>query len=268
MQRQPVAAGRFYPGTQTGINDTLNLFQQSVPSVTPHKAVAVIVPHAGYIYSGATAFKTLGQVTIPDTVVLIGPNHHGQGARVAVAAKDWQMPWGTVTLNTPLVEALPQTSPLFELNDLAHEFEHSLEVQLPLLHHFRPDVEIVPIAVFPLSFAECEQAANTLADVITQQQEQVLLLASTDMTHYKSRADATKSDIQAIEQMLAFNPKGLYDVVKKKNISMCGMVPTVIIMLTARQLGADSVELVEYTDSGEASGDTSQVVGYAGLVVS
>ncbi len=268
MQRQPVAAGRFYPGSQAGINEIVSQFEQSLPNITPHKATAVVVPHAGYIYSGATAFKTLSQVTIPHTIVLIGPNHHGRGARVAVAAKEWDMPWGTVPLNTAIAVTLPQHSSLFQLDNLAHEYEHSLEVQLPLLHHFQQKLQIVPIAVFPLAYSECEQAARALADVIKQQQEHVLLLASTDMTHYESRTTATRLDTQAIERMLEFDPQGLYEVVRDKNISMCGMVPTVITMLAAKLLGADAVQLVEYTDSGEASGDTAQVVGYAGLVVS
>ncbi|PIE57673.1 MAG: AmmeMemoRadiSam system protein B [Desulfobulbus propionicus] len=268
MHRKTVAAGRFYPGTGTELQAALTRLGKNTWGGELQEATAVVVPHAGYIYSGPTAFKVLSRVRIPSTVILIGPNHHGLGARVAVGTMDWQMPWGTIPLYAKLCHALVRPAKLFQADDLAHAHEHALEVQLPLLNHFRPDVRIVPIATAPLTYAECERAALELAEVLHEEQESALLLASTDMSHYKSRCQASRLDRQAIEQMVRFNPRGLYQVVREKNISMCGMAATVITLLTSRHLGAKSVELVEYTDSGEATGDLSQVVGYAGLVVS
>ncbi|WP_028583301.1 AmmeMemoRadiSam system protein B [Desulfogranum mediterraneum] len=268
MLRQPAAADRFYPGDPARLEQALGQLIPQVPEKVRRPAKAIILPHAGYVYSGATAGLTVAQVTVPESVVILGPNHYGQGAELALSAADWSMPLGEVPRDRPLSERLLAASSAIVSDDLAHEREHSLEVQVPFLQAQQPDLRLVALAVSQVSYGLCRQVGQELAKAIQDHGEPVLMVASTDMTHYKPRAQASEQDRLAIERMLAFDPEGLYRVVGERGITMCGVLPTTIVLLAAKELGASKVELVHYTDSGEVSGDTDQVVGYAGLIVS
>ena len=263
--RSPVVANRFYPGRPTELQGTLN---DLVPEINedqkPH-AIAAISPHAGYIYSGGVAGETIGRVHIPDTVVILGPNHHGRGAALALGTEDWQMPLGDVAIDGELARSILDRSEVITEDETAQAYEHSLEVQVPFLQHCNSSVRIVPIVVSHVSYETCVEAASDLAEAIKDYSRPVLVLASTDMTHYESRESASRKDHMALECIEKLDPKGLYDTVIGNRISMCGIMPTTITLLTAIKLGAKEAHLVRYTDSGEASGDTEQVVGYAGL---
>nr|WP_321466950.1 AmmeMemoRadiSam system protein B [uncultured Desulfobulbus sp.] len=268
MTRMPVVADRFYPGHPASLG-------RAVADLTPHvaqsakqEALAVVMPHAGYIYSGATAGATIARVRVPQTVLIMGPNHHGRGRTLALGRDDWEMPMGTVPVDQQLAEAILQASSLIQADEEAHLYEHSLEVQVPFLQLVQPGVNIVPLVVSSLSFEDCQQVARDLAVAIGSLRRPVLILASTDMSHYESRQSASHKDSLAIERILAMDAQGLYTTVLGQRISMCGIMPTTIALLAAQELGATRAELVRYTDSGEASGDTSQVVGYAGLIIS
>jgi AmmeMemoRadiSam system protein B len=266
MSRQPVVADRFYVGDPV-------LLQQSLDRYIPgdqekKKAFAVIVPHAGYVYSGGVAGETFSRVEIPENVIILGPNHHGTGASLAVGQEDWLMPMGAVPLATGLAAELVRKSECFTADDLAQQNEHSLEVQVPFLQYFQDNLRIVPIVVSHITFTRCQQAARELVRAMKRFARPTLLVASTDMSHYESRQKASAKDHLALEKISALDPEGLYDTVLFNRISMCGFIPTTIVLLAALELGAQRAELVRYTDSGEASGDTSQVVGYAGLVIS
>jgi len=266
--RQPIVAGRFYPDNPQELQQTLARLIPCASQEEKNNAKAVIIPHAGYVYSGGVAGITISKVNVPETVVILGPNHHGRGAQVALSTDDWQMPMGKVPADQELAGEILKNSARITADETAHAFEHSLEVQVPFLQHEQKNLQIVPICVGHLSYEECQLVAQDLAGAIQAARKDVLLVASTDMTHYKSREEATKQDALAIEHILRFDPKGLYDTIHKYQISMCGVIPTTITLLTAKALGARKVELIQYTDSGDASGDISQVVGYAGLVVS
>jgi AmmeMemoRadiSam system protein B len=230
-------------------------------------AIAVISPHAGYVYSGPVAAETVARVNIPDTVVILGPNHHGRGAPLALGTEDWHMVMGDVAVNRELAALILEGSTVITRDEAAHEHEHSLEVQVPFLQYYNPSLQIVPIVVSHVTYGACEEAAQDLAAAVRTFAKPVLLVASTDMTHYESRADASRKDSLALDHILKMDPRGLYDTVVGNRISMCGIMPTTIVVLAAIELGATRAELVRYTDSGEASGDTDQVVGYAGLVL-
>jgi AmmeMemoRadiSam system protein B len=240
-----------------------------VPEVAGAKkpALAVVLPHAGYVYSGATAGRTVSAVAVPETVVILGPNHHGRGAALALGTEEWRMPMGTVPVDRQLAAAILERSTAIVADEEAHASEHSLEVQIPFLQQVQPHLQIVPIVVGHLPYGVCQAAARDLAGAIASHPKPVLLVASTDMSHYESRRQASRKDRLAIERILALDPRGLYDTVIGQRISMCGIMPTTIVLLAALELGATRAELVEYTDSGAASGDTDQVVGYAGLIV-
>ena len=266
--RQPVVANQFYPGDPTQLEQTVAGLTPVVDENEKITATAVIMPHAGYVYSGATAGLTISRVQVPETVIILGPNHHGRGAAVALGTTDWQMPMGTVPIDQELAAQLLQISQIVTEDEQAHSREHSLEVQVPFLQFLQNNLQIVPICVSHISYAECEVVAKDIAAAVQAVARPVLLVASTDMTHYKSREQASAQDHMAIDKMLAFDPKGLYETVHAHQISMCGVIPTVITLLASRALSSNKVELVRYTDSGETSGDTNQVVGYAGLIVS
>jgi len=266
MLRQPAVAYRFYPGSPKELERTVKSLLPD-PDSDKINAIAAISPHAGYIYSGRLAGRTLGAAVIPETVVIIGPNHHGRGAPIAVSKTPWEMPCGTVPIAQDIVTGLLEASVLIRPDEAAHRDEHSLEVQVPFLQALQPHLSLVPIAVSRLDFQSCTEVANTLAEVIKTSAKPVLLVASTDMSHYESRSSAAKKDRRALDRIIELDPEGLYRTVTSEHITMCGFIPVTITMIAAKLLGASKVDLVDYTDSGDVSGDTSQVVGYAGLII-
>lgn len=268
MIRQPAVADRFYPGNRNVLSRTVNDLLPSPQTITRNKALATVCPHAGYIYSGAVAAETLGAVQVPPVVVILGVNHHGQGAPIALSRATWVMPMGDVSVNRRFTELLlSPDSPIIH-DETAHRFEHSLEVQVPFLQALQPELTIVPIVLSHISFPMCEEIGATLASVIRLFAEDVLIVASSDMTHYESRQSASEKDHQVLSQIEQLNPRGVYDLVHSRRISMCGVVPVTVALITAKALGATKAEVIRYTDSGERSGDTDQVVGYAGVVIS
>jgi AmmeMemoRadiSam system protein B len=266
MSRLPVVADRFYPGDPTLLKQTL---AELVPAgQQPVSARAVIAPHAGYVFSGAVAGETFARVNIPETVILLGPNHHGRGEPVALGTEDWAMPMGTVPFAVDLAATILNDSEVIVADNEAHTYEHSLEVQVPFLQYFQKNLSIVPLVVSHMSYGRCQQVGHDLVRAVKAYNKPVLLVASTDMTHYEPREDASVKDHLALQHIINLDPEGLYNTVVTNRISMCGFIPATITLLAAIKLGAIGAELVRYTDSGAASGDTDQVVGYAGLVIS
>lgn len=267
MIRQPAVAGSFYPADPSQLSNQLIKLVRSEKS--PAAATAIIVPHAGYVYSGAVAGEVIAATKIPKTVVMLGPNHQGVGQEVAVSAADgWATPLGEVPVNTVLREKLCQSIPSLQADERAHQLEHSLEVMLPLLLQCRPDLEIVPISLRTLDLAGCLQLGSQIASALSLQDEEVLLLASSDMNHFLDADTTEKLDFMAIDAMTGFDPERLYQVVMDNRISMCGVLPAVVVMQAAKELGATHCQLVRHTHSGEINGDTSRVVGYASLSIS
>jgi len=268
MTRMPSVAGRFYPGDPEHLRAAMEMLIPAVAEADKVSALAVVMPHAGYVYSGATAGNTISRVRVPETVLVMGPNHQGRGAALALGTEDWQMPMGIVPIDRQLAADILRGSTMMVEDEEAHLLEHSLEVQVPFLQQVQPRLRLVPLVVSQLSFSQCRKVAAELATAINNFEQPVLMVASTDMSHYESRQQAAQKDKLAIERILALDPQGLYATVVGQRISMCGVIPTTIVLLAALELGATRVQLVRYTDSGEASGDTSQVVGYAGLIIS
>ena len=269
MIRSPAVANQFYPGNPATLSETLDSLIPSVPETEKQTALAVVSPHAGYIYSGAVAGETFARVRLPKDVIILGPNHHGYGAMVGLMAEGaWQMPLGDVAINSELAKSVQRHSDLVETDEVAHRFEHSLEVQVPFLQYLQKDLTITPLVISHISLENCEKLGRQLAAGIKQYNKPVLMVASSDMTHYESRFSASSKDKQAIDQILDLDPAGLYRTVVQKGITMCGVIPTTVALMAALELGAKKAELVRYTDSGEASGDTRQVVGYAGIIIS
>lgn len=264
--RMPAVADRFYPGDSGTLSHTI---QDLTPSTTKaQKAYAVVSPHAGYIYSGAVAGETFARVQVPETVIILGPNHHGHGDPVALSTTLWQMPMGLVPIDTAIADALLQASSAITVDETAHRFEHSLEVQVPFLQARQKKLSIVPLVISHISYPMCQEVGTALAKVIAASGKNILIVASSDMTHYESRDAADKKDHYALKKLADLDPATLYHAILDHNISMCGIMPVTIALIAAMALGATRTELVRYSDSGAVSGDTNQVVGYAGVIIS
>jgi AmmeMemoRadiSam system protein B len=267
MVRTPAVAGQFYPDDPAVLAAQLKAYLK--PEGEPKPALLAVSPHAGYVYSGAVAGRVLSRVKVPARVVVAGPNHRGMGAQAAIMSQGaWQTPLGQVGLDQALGEQLKRETSLVEEDPQAHRLEHSLEVQVPFLQALRPDLKLLPLCLGHLSFAHCRDIGQALARAIRAQGEPVLMVASTDMTHYESAGAAKQKDSRAIERILALDPQGLYDTVRGLGISMCGVLPTTVCLVAALELGAAQAELVAYAHSGMVTGDDREVVGYAGLLVS
>jgi len=266
MIRQPAVAGQFYPGTEQALRSEL---RRLIPENSrKQQAIGVISPHAGYVYSGSTAGQLLAGISIPRTVIILGPNHHGIGSLAALSPDaGWQTPLGTTAIERCLAGLLQQQIPAVQADAAAHLHEHSLEVQLPFLQYLRPDVTIVPLCLAFGDYAGCEIVGNGIAAAIREFGEPVLILASSDMTHYESAESAKQKDSLALERALALDPQGLVDVCRSNRITMCGVIPAATMLVAAKSLGATSAELVAYTTSGQVTGDNSEVVAYAAVTV-
>jgi MEMO1 family protein len=268
--RPPAVAGRFYPRNPDDLRAEASgyLAPATAAQQTPVKALGVIAPHAGYIYSGHVAGAVFARVEIPLQCLVLCPNHTGMGRALAIMSEGaWQTPLGEVAIDTGLAAALKQRFPALQEDSAAHRAEHAAEVELPFLQLRQPRLRFVPIALGTSQFETLEQLGKALADVIAAKQDPILIVASTDMNHYESDAITRVKDHRALERILTLDPQGLYDVVTQQNISMCGLGPTVAMLTAARQLGAKSADLVKYATSGDVSGDRNLVVGYAGVVV-
>jgi len=266
--RQPAVANRFYPGSPKALERAISKFLPSGFDPDKEKSIAVVSPHAGYVYSGELAAKTLGSVEIPETVIIIGTNHRGAGLSVALSTRTWNMPFGPVPVDMDFSALLLASSSHIKGDELAHNSEHSLEVQVPFLQYFQKNLSIVPLAISHISLPTCLEIAKSLADAVKQAGKRVLIVASTDMSHYEPRKTATKRDSLALKCIEELDPDKLYRTVRDNAISMCGVLPVTIALFAANMLGATSAKLIGYTDSGYVSGDTDQVVGYAGLSIS
>lgn len=266
MIRRSAVAGSFY----AGMRDRLRLQVEDLlpKGVAREQAIGVVAPHAGYMYSGRVAGAVYSRVEFPDTFVILGPNHTGLGAGAAVMTYgQWETPLGSVRIDAELGKAILAHSSVLEEDHLGHLREHSIEVQLPFLQYFERPFTFVPICLFSHEYAACQDVGQAVAKAVREGGKRVLLVASTDMSHYISREEATVKDRKAIDAILALDPQGLHRVVRKEGISMCGFHPTTAMLVAAKSLGATSADLVMYTDSGEVTRDLNEVVAYAGLVI-
>ncbi len=267
MIRRACVAGQFYPGDGAALEKAVKAYL-SPSSGKKERAKAVIVPHAGYMYSGYVAGAVYASVEIPDHIVLIGPNHTGLGERAAIMdSGSWETPIGSVNINEKLAGLILGNCKLFSIDAIAHMREHSLEVQLPFLYHLNKNISFVPITVMHAEFRECSIMGKAVAKAITEFKKDVLIVVSSDMNHYESDSVTRKKDKLAIDKALALDGKGLLDITSDKDITMCGVIPAVIAIEAAKELKAENARLVKYATSGDTSNDYEQVVGYAGIII-
>jgi AmmeMemoRadiSam system protein B len=261
-------AGRFYPADP---EELASLVDQCLPKepVAQESWPALMLPHAGLIYSGKVAGQTISRVKIPSKVIVIGPKHTPYGVEWAVAPhKTWSMPGGTLASDPGLGQRLCQAIPGLQLDAAAHAQEHAIEVELPFLQRLAPNSKVLGIAIGGGNLARCRQFAAGLAKVIRGLDEPPLLVISSDMNHFASDAENRRLDEIALKAMETLDPEQLYKTVTGQHISMCGLLPAVIVMETLKELGRlRKSERVAYATSADASGDKSRVVGYAGVLL-
>jgi len=264
--REPAVAGRFYPADASELRADVESYLSPPQALV--QAIGCIVPHAGYIYSGQVAGAVFSRLAIPSCCIVLCPNHTGLGHPLAIMKHGgWRTPLGDLPIATELAEKLLQAFPALVEDSAAHRAEHAIEVELPFMQVIRPGVQFVPIAVGTSRLLLLEHLGEALATVIEACEQPVLVIASSDMNHYEDDASTRVKDHKAIDQILAMDPRGLYETVMNESISMCGFGPAVAMLTAARRLGAQSAELVQYATSGDVTGDREMVVGYAGILV-
>jgi len=265
MLRQTAVAGQFYPADKKVLEKQL---QKMVPAGgKQQKVIGLLAPHAGYAYSGACAGQGYGRIALTGTVIILGVNHRGHGALLALDGNDaWETPLGNVAVNAELRSSLLNASPLFALDSEAGRLEHSLEVQVPFITYLSPGSQILPITIAAHRLTDLLAAGRAIAGLF-KEHDDIMMVASSDMSHYIPAAKARELDAKAIERLLELDAQGLHRTVAENRISMCGVAPAVIMLAAAKEAGASKAELVCYTHSGEVSGDNNEVVGYASLIV-
>ncbi len=270
VQTRPAAvAGMFYPADPQQL-DTMVQRLIGNGDVQPAAWPAVMVPHAGLVYSGRLAAQTLKHVKIPKTVIVIGPKHTPLGVNWAVAPHDqWELPGGSIRADVPLARRLAEAIPGLELDSAAHQREHAIEVELPLLARLAPEARVVGIAIGSADLDACRRFATALAEVLRLLPEPPLLVISSDMNHFANDAENRRLDEIALKAIETLDPAQVYaTVVERHQISMCGVRPCVIVMETLRQLGQlQRSQRVGYATSADVSGEQQRVVGYAGMLL-
>jgi MEMO1 family protein len=271
MVRPPVVAGRFYPSDPQELARQIDFF--CLDSLTAKgkkvRALACVVPHAGYMYSGQVAGAVYSLIDIPARCILLGPRHFPQGQPMSILTEgSFETPLGEAPIDAALAAALARADPMLREDPIAHQREHSLEVQIPFLQRLAKDFRFVPVVLVSDRYGALEDLGRAVARVAAGCEEPVLIIASSDMNHYENEAITRAKDAHAIERILALDPRGLYDVVRNERISMCGYAATVAMLVAVVELGAKEAKLIRYATSGDVSGEHEQVVGYAGIVIS
>ena len=276
--RHPYRAGSFYAATASRLNRELagcftHKFGPGAPPSPPRQdltnTIALISPHAGYMYSGpiaATGFHYVATEGQPDTVIIVGPNHTGYGSGASVFIEGlWRTPLGDIPINASLASVIQRDSQYLDIDPLAHRYEHSIEVQLPFLQYVYEQFQLVPICMQMQDLEVSSDIGNAIANAV--EGLNVLIIASTDFSHYEPQPVALQKDDKAILAITQLDQEALQKVIQTYNISMCGYGPVSAAIVAAKRLGAAKGRLLQYKTSGDISEDFSQVVGYASIAL-
>jgi len=265
MIRNPVVAGQFYPASEKDLREMIA--QLTDVRAEKEEVVGLLVPHAGYIYSGRVTGATISRINFKDTFIIIGPSHTGLGKPYSVMTEGvWRTPLGDVETDTELARKIVEVSKYASEDDGAQEGEHAVEVQLPFLQYFRSDIRIVPIILAYSQADAYKEIGRDIALAIKELGREAVIMASGDMTHYESQKAASEKDNLAVEAMLEIDEDELTRRYETHNITMCAHGPVVCLISAAKELGVSGAELVKYETSGDTTGDYSAVVGYAGVI--
>jgi AmmeMemoRadiSam system protein B len=262
--REPAVAGSFYPASKEKIFKALefHLGESNGLKGTPLGAIS---PHAGWVYSGPVAGAVFGSIEVPDNVILVGPNHHGLGAKAAIDSSDgWSFPFGTVPVNAEIAGAIADDCPDVRFDAVAHAYEHSIEVIVPFLYARNPAVKIVPVSLFTDDADTVHRLGSAIAAAVDEYG--AMVVASTDMTHFLPDDQARKIDADSIKIIESMNYQRLLGWVKTAH-ALCGGTPVAVLLKACGDLGASRAELLKYATSGDTGGSRESVVGYGGFIV-
>lgn len=266
--RMPAVAGQFYPADANKLREQISSFTKGQKEQV--NAIACVLPHAGYMYSGLVAGQTIAGLKVKEKIILLGPNHTGYGVPFSIMTEGtWQTPLGKVKIDSEFASKLLKRSRLLEQDTEAHHGEHCLEVELPFLQYFKTDFEFIPIVVSSQDVSSSKKLGKEISEQIIESgaKDKTLIIASSDMTHYEPQKDAEEKDKAAIEAIVELDEDKLAKRVTGLNISMCGYAAVVSVIAAAKALGAKKARLVKYQTSGDTTGDTESVVGYAGVII-
>jgi AmmeMemoRadiSam system protein B len=275
--RRPTQAGAFYEGDAEALRTQIeNCFLQElgpkkrpvVNTAGPRKVVGLVCPHAGYMFSGvvaANAYYELAQDGKPDVVVILGPNHTGYGSGLALMNEGvWRTPLGDAEVDGETANQIVQETRLVDVDDLAHRFEHSIEVQLPFLQYlYGSEFKFVPICFQLQDLPSAVEVGKALVEVLGN--KNAVVIASSDMTHYEPQGNAETKDLAALKAVEAMDEKMFYSIIEKRNVTACGYGPIAAVITASKGLGAKEAKLLCYKSSGDVTGDYSSVVGYAAV---
>ncbi len=262
--RSPHVAGYFYPAEKEALFNFLS--RSIIPGLKKKPAVAILVPHAGYIYSGETAAKIYAQIELTQTVLILGPNHTGRGTAFSLMKEGvWETPLGRCPIDQNLAGLLLK-GPLLSEDLEAHLSEHSIEVQIPFLQYLHSDIQFVPLTIGTRDLDKLRQAGQFIGEVLSELEKRVLVVISSDLNHYEDEKTTREKDQKAISAMLELDETKLAGMVKKYDVSMCGFAPAYVGLVAIKLLGAKSADLMDHTTSALVSGDYDRVVGYAGMI--
>jgi len=261
--RRPAVAGQFYPSHPEDLNEELEVAFSDAAGGETLPIRGAVVPHAGYIYSGAVAAEVYARLPKRETYVLIGPNHHGLGLPVAISRDSWMTPLGVAECDLELADALMGN--IIEVDESAHLYEHSLEVQIPFLQHRFKGFKILPICMGLQDEETAVEVGEAVGEAAKSLDRDCTIIASSDFTHYEHQEEARRKDAQVIEAILRMDVAAVYKTVYGLNLTACGYGPISAAITASRILGAESGKLLRYSTSGDVTGDFSQVVGYGAI---
>jgi len=276
VNRRPAVAGSFYPGSEKGLRDTLSqLFASASTKKEGYSPPAfsslfgLVSPHAGYQYSGYVAARgyALAKSLAPslERVIVIGPNHQGVGSIIASPTSEkWLTPLGAVQIDVDGIRRLSRISNVIDLDDLAHEYEHSIEVQLPFLQYvYGGAFKILPICMMSQEKRFAVDLGDSISEIFVEGKD--MIVASSDFTHYEPHSVALEKDRELIGYIERLDIEGFYDLIYDRKITVCGFGPIATLMEVSKKLGASGGRLLLYMTSGEVVGEYDQVVGYASI---
>ena len=269
--RSPAVAGTFYPAAPAELRALIERLV-APPAPAPRTVRGAIVPHAGLVYSGACAGVVFRGIAMPPVVVVLAPNHTGRlGAKGGASAwmrGGFATPLGTLCVAEAFLAALAERCDLVAHDPLAHRQEHAVEVELPFIQVLAPSAAIAPIVLAWDEWSYCRELGDALAETVRAWPEGVLLLASSDMTHYEPAETCARKDRKALDAVERVDGRELLAVCQREQVTMCGRAPAATVLEAARRLGATEAEVVDYRHSGWVTGDNSSVVAYAGVIIS
>lgn len=275
--RRPAVAGTFYPlgcsELKTSIEESflhrIGPGRKPPSSEVINERVALVSPHAGYMYSGPVAahgYYACSYLERIELAVIAGPNHHGIGSGVATFREGaWQTPLGRVEVDSDSAKRLVELSGIVDFDESAHAYEHSIEVQIPFLQYiYGNKFKILPISMMLQDLSTAVEVGRAIANCVRD--KKCLLIASSDFTHYEEQEVASKKDYEAIKAILQMDVSGVYDTIERLDLTMCGYGPVAMVITAAKEMSITGGRLLKYATSGDITGDYSSVVGYASIL--